>query len=57
MLQNPEPIKGKPRPLKIEAHILAYFGDFLNTFEESVKRVAINEVKTLKPLSPSPGGR
>jgi len=40
----------KPRPLKLEAHILAYLGDFMSVFEESVKRLAIN---TLKPLEQS----
>ena len=40
----------KPRPLKLEAHILAYLGDFMSVFEESVKRLAIS---TLKPLEQS----
>lgn len=35
----------KPRPLKLEAHILAYLGDFMSVFEESIKRVAINTLK------------
>ena len=42
----------KPRPIKLEAHILAYLGDFMSIFEVSVKRLAIN---TLKPHEPSPG--
>jgi len=41
----------KPRPIKLEAHILAYLGDFLYTFEESVKRRVIN---IQKPPSLSP---
>jgi hypothetical protein len=41
----------KPRPIKLEAHILAYLGDFLQTFEESVKRRVIN---IQKPPSLSP---
>jgi hypothetical protein len=28
----------KPRPIRLESHILAYFGDYMNLFEESVKR-------------------
>jgi hypothetical protein len=32
--------KTTPRPLKIEAHVLAYLGDFMNIFEASVKRLA-----------------
>ena len=32
--------KSTPRPLKIEAHVLAYLGDFMNIFEASVKRLA-----------------
>ena len=40
---RPEP---KPRPIKLESHILAYLGDFMSVFEESVKRLATN---TLKP--------
>ena len=42
----------KPRPIKLEAYILAYLGDFLLTYEESVKRTTLN---TLKPPLPSPG--
>jgi hypothetical protein len=42
----------KPRPIKLEAHILAYLGDFLQTFEESVKRRIISIQKL---PSPSPG--
>ena len=36
-MERPEP---KPRPIKLEAHILAYLGDFMSVFEESVKRLA-----------------
>ena len=35
----------KPRPIKLEAHILAYLGDFMSIFEESVKRLATNTLK------------
>lgn len=35
----------KPRYLKLETHILAYLGDFMSVFEESVKRLAINSLK------------
>jgi hypothetical protein len=35
----------KPRPIKLEAHILAYLGDFMSVFEESVKRIAINSLR------------
>ena len=52
---RPEP---KPRPIKIESHILAYLGDFMSVFEESVKRVAKQEVsKTQSPAAQSPAGR
>ncbi len=30
----------KPRPLRVPIHILAYFGDYMNQFDESVKRLA-----------------
>ena len=30
----------KPRPLRVPIHILAYFGDYMTQFEESVKRIA-----------------
>lgn len=35
----------KSRPIKLEAHILAYLGDFMSVFEESVKGIAINTLK------------
>lgn len=44
----------KPRPLKLEAHILAYLGDFMSVFEESVKRLATN---TLKPAEQNQAGQ
>ena len=40
-METPEP---KPRPIKLEAHILAYLGDFMSVFEESVKRLAFAEL-------------
>jgi hypothetical protein len=50
-MPSPEVTTPKPRPIKVEAHILAYLGDFLQTFEESVKRRALS---ILKPPLPSP---
>lgn len=47
-----EDSKPKSRHLELEAHVLAYLGDFLTTFEESIQRIALN---TLKHPSPSPG--
>jgi hypothetical protein len=43
----------KPRPLKLEAHILAYLGDFMSVFEESVKRLATTSLE--KGGSPNTG--
>jgi len=40
-MERPEP---KPRPIKLEAHILAYLGDFMSVFEESVKRLALAQL-------------
>lgn len=52
---RPEP---KPRPIKLESHILAYLGDFMSVFEESIKRIAKEEVSKIQsPAAPSPAGR
>ena len=40
----------KPRPIKLEAHILAYLGDFMSVFEESVKRLATSPNTGLNTL-------
>ena len=34
------PMEPKPRPLRVPIHILAYFGDYMTQFEESIKRLA-----------------
>jgi hypothetical protein len=34
--------KPKPRFLRVEAHILAYLGDFMNSFEKSIQQQARN---------------
>ena len=56
----------KPRPIKLEAHVLAYLGDFMNVFEESIRRQALREIHTLpkpsttgtqKPREPPPSSR
>lgn len=56
----------KPRPIKLEAHVLAYLGDFMNIFEESIRRQALREIHTLpkpsttgtqKPREPPPSSR
>ena len=54
-----DPPKPKPRPLKLEAHILAYLGDFMSVFEESVKRTAIQTLKSSnqKPQEQSPAAQ
>jgi hypothetical protein len=52
MSDSSEDPKPKPRPLELEAHVLAYLGDFLTTFEESIRRIALS---TLKHAAQSPG--
>ena len=56
----------KSRPIKLEAHVLAYLGDFMNVFEESIRRQALREIHTLpskpttgtqKPREPPPSSR
>jgi len=39
-------MEAKPRPIKLEAHVLAYLGDFMNLFEESVRRQILKEINT-----------
>jgi hypothetical protein len=47
-----EKTKPQPRPLKLEAHVLAYLGDFMSVFEESVKRLAKSNIQKLQDKSP-----
>ena len=61
----------KSRPIKLEAHVLAYLGDFMNVFEESIRRKALREIHALprvpeqskpttgtqKPREPPPSSR
>lgn len=35
----------KPRPIILEAHVLAYLGDYMTLFEESIKRLAQQEIQ------------
>jgi hypothetical protein len=42
--------KPKPRYLKVDAHTLAYLGDFLLFFEKSVKELAQVKAHTLAPV-------
>ena len=67
------PMEPRPRPIKLEAHVLAYLGDFMNIFEESIRRIAMKEINnpltqasplvssslanTLKPPSPPPASQ
>ena len=44
----------KPRPIKLEAHVLAYLGDFMNVFEESIRRKALREIHALPGLPEQP---
>jgi hypothetical protein len=37
--------ESKPRHLTVDAHILAYLGDYVTMLEESVKRLALEEIK------------
>jgi hypothetical protein len=32
--------EAKPRPLKLDSHILAYLGDYITVYEETIKRLA-----------------
>ena len=43
---NTCPMEAKPRPIKLEAPVLAYLGDFMNLFEESVRRQILKEINT-----------
>ena len=48
------------RPIKIEAHILAYLGDLMTLFEESVKNAVASaqaHSSIQKREEPSPGVR
>ena len=42
-----------PRPINLEAQLLAYIGEFLQLFEESVKREAKSNIKTNEKKSPA----
>ena len=44
----------KPRPIKLEAHVLAYLGDFMNIFEESIRRKALREIHNIPKPGPGP---
>jgi len=48
------PMEAKPRPIKLEAHVLAYLGDFMNLFEESVRRQILKEINTPSGDVPAP---
>ena len=37
-------VEPKPRHIVLEAHIVAYVGDYLTVFEEAIKRIAQQEV-------------
>lgn len=41
--------KPKPRFLKLDAHILAYLGDFMSMFEKSVQQQARNLASVQAP--------
>jgi hypothetical protein len=45
--------KPKPRFLKLDAHILAYLGDFMSMFEKSVQQQARN-LASLQSQPPTP---
>lgn len=38
----------KPRPVRVPIHVLAYFGDYMNQVEESVKRLAHQAAQSKK---------
>jgi 23S rRNA maturation mini-RNase III len=42
-------MEAKPRPIKLEAHVLAYLGDFMNIFEESIRRQILKEINNPTP--------
>lgn len=35
-----ESTEAKPRPLKLDSHVLAYLGDYITVYEETIKRIA-----------------
>lgn len=37
------------RPVRLEIHVLAYLGDFMNVFEESIRRKALSIQNTSAP--------
>lgn len=39
----------KPRPLVVDAHILAYLGQFMNMFEKKMRIRIQKEIATLPP--------
>ena len=49
-------MEAKPRPIRLEAHVLAYLGDFMNIFDESIRRSVLKEINTpslTKPAAPT----
>lgn len=47
----------KARPITLEAHVLAYLGDYMTLFEESIKRLAQQELtKKIESSAPPKQG-
>jgi hypothetical protein len=44
LTQGPTMEESKPRPIALEAHVLAYLGDYMSVMEESIKRLAQQEI-------------
>ena len=40
--------KPKPRPLVLDAHVIAYLGDYMNNFKKSITRMTKEAINTQK---------
>lgn len=40
-------MKPEPRPLKLDAHVIAYLGDYMNNLKQSITRIAKETVQEL----------
>ena len=49
MKQTPLTQVPMERPVRLEIHVLAYLGDFMNVFEESIRRKALSNLNTSVP--------
>jgi hypothetical protein len=47
-------MEAKPRPLVVEAHILAYLGQYMNVFEKKMRERIQKEADKLPKVSSTP---